>query len=258
MAFEIVQAALAAEIARYADGRMLDQIAPDAGQRRDDADAMLGEFVRRADTAAHQHRGRVDRPAGEDEFAPCTISSCAPWRSRRRSRACPRTECDAQGLGADREVFPRAHRGRQIRHRAGYALVVLVDRGRDRHHAVFPFAVLVRHDRQAALAEHVRDDLDEAGPVLARIAADGDRAFLAVILAAEIQIAFELAEVGQHRSEIPARRAHLLPAVVIGRRAAIGDQPIDARSAAENARLFVARAPCGLPDRWSRRRRAAR
>ena len=141
------------------------------------------------------------------------------------------------------EVLARPHLRRQIGHRAGDAPVVLVDRGCDRHHAVFPFAVLVRHQRQAALLQHLGDRADEAGPVLDRIAADGDRAVLAVPGAVEVEIALELAEVRQHRLEIPARGAELLPAVIVGRRAAIGAQPVDARSAAEDARLLVARAP---------------
>jgi hypothetical protein len=239
-----VQPPRVAEIARHAHRRMLDQIAPDAGQRRDHRDVVFGKLVRRADTAAHQHGRRMDRSAGEDQLASVhglgLTAACDLGAGRARA-----FEQDAphEGLGTNCQVFPRAHCGRQIRHRTRYALVILVDRGRDRHHAVFPFAVLVRHDRQAALAEHVRNDLDEAGPVLDRISADGDRALMAVILAVDIQIAFGLAEVRQHRRPVPARRAHLLPAVVVARRAAIGDEPVDARAAAENARLLVARAP---------------
>ena len=235
------------KIARDADRGMLDQIAPDAGQRRDHAKAMLGEFVRRADTGAHQDGGRVDRAACEDQLPPLYDLRLARRSNLRagRARAHEQNTTDV-GFGADGEILPRAHGRREVRHRAGHAPVVLVDRGRHRHHAVFPLAVLVRHDRQAALAQHVGDDLHEAGPILRGIAPDGDRAVLAVIVAGEIEVAFELAEVGKHRGEIPARRAHLLPAVVVRRRAAVGDQSVDARSATENTRLLVARAPAAV------------
>ena len=190
---------------------------------------------------------------------PCTISRVKP-RAISAPVARGPVEQDAPhiGLGADRQVRPPPHLRREIRHRARHAPVALVDRGRDRHDAVLPRAVLVRHERQPALLQHLGDRADEAGPVRHRIAADRDRAVLAVIRAVEIQIAFELAEVGQHRVPVPAGCAELLPAVVVGRRAAIGDQSVDARPAAQNARLLVARAVAALPDRSGSRRRAAR
>ena len=64
-----------------------------------------------------------------------------------------------------------------------------------------------------------------------------------MIGAVEIEVAFELAEVWKDALPGPAARAARLPFVVILRRAAVGELPIDRRAAAEDARLLIAAQP---------------
>ena len=55
MALEIVQAAVGLQVARDADRGCSIRLRPTPGSAADDRNAVLREFVRRADAAAHQH-----------------------------------------------------------------------------------------------------------------------------------------------------------------------------------------------------------
>src|SRR5690606_3613181 len=121
-----------------------------------------------------------------------------------------------------------------------------VDRRGNGHDAVPPLPVLVFDVRIAARLQEAGHRRDEAGPVFAREAADGDRPVLAVILPVAIEIPFELAEIGKHGLPPPLGAAVFGPPAIIGGGAASGDKAVDARSAAEEPRLPVPRrAPGG-------------
>ena len=84
-------------------------------------------------------------------------------------------------------------------------------------------------------------------PQIGKDAPHRDAALLAVPRTVEIHVALDLLEEGQHVVPVPTGRAARVPFVVVGRRAAIGELPVDRRSAPQHPRLLI-----GAPRRARR------
>ena len=140
------------------------------------------------------------------------------------------------GVVDDREIGTRAHRRIEIADRRRGALLGPVAH-RHRAVAVAEVRVHVGDERDLVLLRVDVHGLGQRRPVVRLGAADRHRAVLAVLLAAEIEIAFELAEERQHVVPAPAGRAQRLPLGVVVGRAAIGDHAHHGRAAAHDAAL---------------------
>ena len=108
-----------------------------------------------------------------------------------------------------------------------------------RENSILEFAVLVAPERNAAGGEGRADRRAERRPVLPRDAADRHRPVIAVQVAREIEIGFELAKIGQHVVPAPAASAEVAPLIIVARQAAVGRLDVDAGAAPDHAALLV-------------------
>jgi hypothetical protein len=207
----------------------------------------LPEVPDRPDAVAQQDGGRVDGAGGEDHLPAAELPLLAVHQ-RRHADAAPALEEQAAdlGVGGDGQIRPRPHLRVQVAGGGGDALRP-VDRDGDGEVAVLEAPVLVRQVLETGEPERLGRGAAVPGPALRRDAGDGDAAVLAVPRVVHVEVALDLAEVGQHGAPVPARGAARLPLVVVGRRAPVRHLPVDRGAAAQHPRLLV------FPERRRRR-----
>ena len=219
------------------DNGVVRQVLPNAGHVGPHLDAVLLQVRGRADAHPHQKMRRVDAAQRADHLtrAECL---CLATDLRRHAGGAATVEGDADDMRAvdDGEVVSRPHRGVEIADRGGGALVRPVAL---RHHAiaVAEIRVHVGEERHLPLLRKGLHRLRQRRPILLLGAADRDRAVLAVLVTAEIEIVLELAIERQHVVPAETLGAEFLPLRVIVGRAAVGDHPHHRRAAAHDAAL---------------------
>ncbi len=139
-------------------------------------------------------------------------------------------------VGHDGQVRPAPGLGIHIPHRRRHALRRRVVH-RHRGHAVAEEPVEVGVEGIARILHLGRHGLDEGWPAIALVAADRNRAVLAVKRAVEIPIVLQPVEVGQHIAPAPAFGPEAFPLVEIGRQPALGHHAHDAGAAPHQAPL---------------------
>ena len=212
--------------------RVVAEVLAHTGHIGPHADSELAELPRRADARAQQQDGAgVDAAAEHDAAAVHRLAAGEP------NPCCTRAvEDDVGHLGvaANHEVRTLVCR-RQVGQRGAHAdAVEAVDGQQPGAHCAR--CVVVVDPRQPGFLEGGEAGLGDACQFVAPVAPDRDRALSAVPRAiAEVEVALEPREGGQHVLERPPGVAATRPAVVVGRRAAERECPVGRRAAAEQA-----------------------
>ena len=137
------------------------------------------------------------------------------------------------------EIAPAPGGGVEVADRRGDAAAVLV-RERNRIAAVGVVAVHVAGEGKAVILHRRKGCAAESAPLVREQAAHRNPPGAAVARAAEIDIPFQLVEVGQEAVVGPAGEPHLRPLVVVALHPAHGELAVDARAAAHDAGLLEA------------------
>ena len=183
-----------------------------------------GEWIAPHDRMISRPRNSVSPPADARLHADAALAR--------------RTAARRLRVGGDRQVLAHPRAGIEVADRRRHPPFIDVGNG-DRKIPVAELGILVDQEVVAGLLERLARRLRMFRPQIGKDAAHRDAALLAVPRTVEVHVALDLLEEGQHVVPVPTGRAARVPLVVVGRRAAIGELPVDRRSAAQHARLFI-------------------
>ncbi len=193
----------------------------------------------RTKACAHQHGGRMDRARAQDRFAATKFPGFAVDQHHDPGDALSFEDESGDRRGRqDGQVLARTYGRIEIAHRGrGAALDRIAHR--QRAAAVAEIAVHVGEVRHLPFERVLVHGARQRRPLRRRRAPDRHRPLVAVHVVAEIEVALQRLEIGQHVAPAPAGRAQLDPFGIIVGRAAQRDHAHDRGAAAHDARLVV-------------------
>ena len=161
------------------------------------------------------------------------------------------------GIGGNRQILPQPRAGIEVADRRRHPPFIGVGDG-DRKIPVLPRRVLVLDEFPPRLLERLAHRLGVFRPKIGKNAPHRDAPFASVPWTLEVHVALDLLEVGQHAVPVPAGGTPRRPLVVIGRRTAVRELPVDRRPATQDARLLIGpqrrrparRGCCAGSPRW--------